>query len=316
MAMDSDSFKRLFKSQGKKPQDTTDEIKTPEPVKNPEGPQVRTIRVQEPHPDLAPREQAPDKTNLADTSAEDPANQDIKSEYAFAKNRQRDMENQLNDHKNFLQRIMEEQTIITNRIQSKTQEKESLKTLINNILENIIPGIESQIKNTETEILQIQNEMQTKQELLANLLKDTSKQKENLTAIQSKETEIRQKYFETKSNWEKLNEELRQLERDISRKNRDNQRANDLVSQTENKMAQYSQLVERTNKSIQLTELDINQRQQELTSLGGALSADLPKTEISDTQTKKMEKYFWAFLSIFLASLVIFTIWQAVIRLL
>jgi len=308
MPIDSDSFKRLFKSQGKIPQDT-DEVKTPEPVKK--TPQIRAVRVQEPHPDLAQNE-----ANPVDNPCENTGNQDLKSEYAYTKNRQRDMENQLNDHKNFLQRIMEEQSIITNRIQSKTQEKESLKTLICNIMDNIIPNIEEQIKNTEADILQIQNEMQTKQESLANLLKDTAKQKENLVALQTKETEAKQKYFETKNKWEKLNEELRQLEREISQKNRDNQRLNELTSQTGNKLNQYSQLVERTNKSIQLTELDMNQRRKDLTSLEIKPAADLPQEETGNTQTKKIENYFWIFLAIFVASLIILTIWQAIIRLL
>jgi len=332
----SDSFKRLFKRQKETSQPEQAEQKS-NPLEVTGTPPRRIIRVEPDEIDSqsvkADSQQAEFKNaadNVNSTQSEIQKKEDVlkrveeemsplQEKHQAASNYQQDLESQLIEQQNLLKKLLEEQQILNQRIQVNLSEKDTLIASIKNLTEVIIPQQSQQGKKIENEIRQAQIEAQRRQGILANLLQEIPKQKAALESLQAKEAELKNAYQEAKNRWGQLTETLWQLEREINQKATEQQRFKGLISQSENTIAQYSQLIDRTGKSIQMTESEAIKRQQELALLSKGYSPvelNIPsRQKLSvDSNANSLKTVFWVLFGMVITGLVGLTIWQVIVR--
>lgn len=334
----SDSFKRLFKRQDETspPEQPEHKINPPE-VKG--APHRRIIQVEPNEPSLPAGKPDSQQDNIKNITTDiksaqsgtqkketlfKKAEQEIfplQEKYQAASNYQQDLENRLTEQQNLMQKLLEEQQVFNQRIQVNMSEKDKITASIKNLTELIIPQQLQQAKKTENEIGQAQIEAQRRQVILANLLREITKQKSTLQALQAKESELKNAHQEAKNRWGILTETLWQLEREINQKASEHQHLRNSISQSENTIAQYGQLLDRTGKSIQMTESEAAKRQQELALFSkeyspAELSTPGKQKQINafDADANILKTIFWVLFGCVATGLVGITIWQIIVR--
>lgn len=325
----SDSFKRLFKRQEETSNpEQTEQKSNPSEVKG--VPPRRIVRIESNKPNSQQDEFSNISVDIKSTQSEiqkkeellKKADHDIsplQEKHQAASNCQQDLESRIVEQQNLLQKLLEEQKVFSQRIHVNLSEKDSLMVSIKNLTEIIIPQQSQQVKKIENEIRQAQIEAQRRQGILANLLQEIPKQKASLESLQTKDAELKNTYQEAKNRWGQLTETLWQLEREINQKAAELQRVKGSILQSDNTVAQYGQLLDRTDKSIQMTEAETAKRQQELAFLSKGYSSvelNIPARQRPDfdSKTNTLKIIFRVLFGLVVIGLVGVTIWQVIVR--
>lgn len=236
----------------------------------------------------------------------------------------RELESRIREQNGIRQKVLEERALLDERIQSKIAEKQRAEETLKQLSEVGLSQQAAQLKLMQDELMRLQSDVQTRQTLLENLLREIPVQQGKLKSLQTQEKSLKEEYLASEQAVKELQTTLNRLEDEITQRRSQVQQQERLIAELESSLSRYPQLLDRVKTSRKLLEFELAEHQRDVTGLKrdhlnqGKVMRDLKELQKSlepvSPWVQAWRNFFWLLLILFFLSLLGFTVWFALLK--